>query len=183
LSPSFSSSSRLSNVLFVRPLHPGRFCETKTTRVYTNNSHSETRFRPSRFLCNLGISALNPVFFPPTFNFQLSTSCPSRDLSSQPLTNRPPHNLFLLTSLQMPGGIGDRVQEFLKHYSNSGRISGRLNHLQRDFTSHESPATRYASPCLKSYSPVPLLWAYNRVLSSSAFRLGERPFPPSWRSL
>src|SRR6266850_3735118 len=52
------------------------------------------------------------------------------DLSSQPLTNCPPRNLFLLTSLQMPGGIGDRVQEFLKHYFNCGRMSGGINHLQ-----------------------------------------------------
>jgi hypothetical protein len=60
----------------------------------------------------------------------LLTSLPSRDLSSQSLTNCPPHNLFLLTSLQMPGGIGGRVQEFLKHYFNYGSISARLNHLQ-----------------------------------------------------
>src|SRR3984893_17171798 len=84
----------------------------------------------------------NSIFSTSTFNFQLSTSCPSRVLSSQPLTNCPPHNLFLLTSLQMPGGIGDSVQEFLKHYFNYGRISGRLNHLQKlGSTNHISSAT------------------------------------------
>ena len=89
---------------------------------------------------NRGVGcALNSSFSPSTFNLQLSTSSPSRDLSSQPLTNCPPHNLFLLTSLQMSGGIGDRVQEFLKHYFNCGRISASLNHLLgAGFTSHES---------------------------------------------
>src|ERR1700730_7738689 len=73
---------------------------------------------------NRGVGcALNSSFSPSTFNLQLSTSSPSRDLSSQPLTNCPPHNLFLLTSLQMSGGIGDRVQEFLKHYFNSAAKS------------------------------------------------------------
>ena len=115
---------------------------SENCRVSPSNSHSETRFRPSRFLCNLDISALNSVFFPSTLNLQLSTFFPSRDPSSQPLTNCPPHNLFLLTSLQMPGGIGDRVQEFLKHYFNCGRISGRLNLLQEvNFKGHRSRIT------------------------------------------
>ena len=218
LSPAFATLTDFA------PLSPVFATHTKITGVYINNSHSETRFRPSRFLCNLRISALNSVFAPSTFNFQLSPSCPSRDLYSQPLTNCPPHNLFLLTSLQMPGGYRGRVQEFLKHYFNCAGISARLNHLPgRGFhepratehaflplpqrcsqsgpffftvhgtrvtghesrvTSHESPVTSHGpQPCLKSYSPVALLWAYNRVLSSFAFRPGERPFPPSWRSL
>jgi len=44
----------------------------------------------------------------------------------------------------MPGGIGDRVQEFLKHYFNCARISARLNHLQVvGFTSHQSLVTSH----------------------------------------
>src|ERR1700682_5567752 len=162
LSPAFATHTDITPVTSLFATH------TTTTGVYINNSHSDlprgsskgspslprgsrgaaakgARFCPSRFLCNLGNSALNSVFSPSSFNFQLSTSCPSRDLSSQPLTNCPPHNLFLLTSLQMPGGIEGRVQEFLKHYFNCGTISRRLNHLQRDFASHESPVTNRQS--------------------------------------
>jgi hypothetical protein len=122
------------------PVSPVFATHTKTIGVCSNNSHSETPFRPSRFLRNLGISALNSIFSPSTFNPQLSTSFPSLDLSFHALTNCPPHNLFLFTSLQMPGGVGGSVQKFLKHYFNCGRISGRLNHLQgAGFTSHHEP--------------------------------------------
>ena len=64
-------------------------------------------------------------------SLQLLIPLPSRDLSLQSLTNCPPHNLFLLTSLQMPGWCRGRIHEFLKYYFNCGRISARLNHLQR----------------------------------------------------
>src|ERR1700730_374244 len=114
---------------------PGEGCASNSIFSTSTFNFQLSTSCPSRFLCN-------SVFSPSTFNFQLSTSCPSRVLSSQPLTNCPPHNLFLLTSLQMPGGIGDSVQEFLKHYFNYGRISGRLNHLQKlGSTNHISSAT------------------------------------------
>src|SRR5882724_2669600 len=57
---------------------------SQNCRVYINNSHSGTRFRPSRFLCDLSISVSNPILSPLTFNFQLLTSFPSRDLPFQP---------------------------------------------------------------------------------------------------
>ena len=61
------------------------------------------------------------IFFRPSAqsaSLQLLTSVPSRVLSFQPLTNCPPHNLFLLTSLQMPGGVWGSSLPFLKSYLN-----------------------------------------------------------------
>ena len=75
---------------------------------------------------------------------------PSRIYPSfQPLAQCPSRNPFLLTSLQMPGGVGDRVQECLKIYFNCGGISTGINHLQgADFTSqsHGPAPTRSGSP-------------------------------------
>lgn len=117
----------------------------------TNNSHSETRFRPSRFLCDLSVSALNPIVSPSTFNLQLLTSFPSRDLSFHALTNCPFHKSFVLHSYIGWGGVGGGVQKFLKNYFSSGRISTRIKHLQRaDSTSHESPVTKHQSLSLQS---------------------------------
>ena len=75
---------------------------------------------------------------------------PSRIYPSfQPLAQCPSRNPFLLTSLQMPGGVGGRVQECLKIYFNCGGISTGINHLQgADFTSqsHGPAPTRSGSP-------------------------------------
>ena len=46
-------------------------------------------------------------------------------------------------------------------------------------TNHELPAP---APVPNRTSPCPFPWPIITVLSSSVFRLGERPFPLSWRS-
>src|ERR1700682_1106570 len=143
-------SSFLATHTDFAPVTPVFATHTKTTGVYTNNSHSGlprgtskgspslprasrgaaakgTHSCPSRLLCDLSVSRLNPILSPSTLNLQLLTSLISRDLSFQPLTNCPSRNHFFFTSLQMPRGVEGSVQEFLKHYFNSGRISGRLN--------------------------------------------------------
>src|SRR6266481_4313457 len=140
LSPAFATHTDFAPVTPVFATH------TKTTGVCSNNSHSGTHSCPSRLLCDLGVSALNPILSLSTFNLQLLTSFPPRDLSFQPLTNCPSRNHFLFSSLQMPGGAGGSVQKFLKNYFNSGRISRGIYHLQRaDFTSHQSRVTSHES--------------------------------------
>src|SRR6266852_3251203 len=46
------------------PVTPAFATHTKTAGVCTNNSHSGTHSCPSRFLCGLGVSALNPILSP-----------------------------------------------------------------------------------------------------------------------
>src|SRR6266446_10992288 len=60
LSPAFATHADFAPVTPVFATH------TKTTGVYTNNSHSGTHPRRSRFLCDLGVSALNPILSPST---------------------------------------------------------------------------------------------------------------------
>jgi len=58
LSPAFATHTDFAPVTPVFATH------TKTTGVCTNNSHSGTHFCPSRLLCDLSVSALNPFLSP-----------------------------------------------------------------------------------------------------------------------
>src|SRR6266850_709658 len=141
LSPAFATHTDFAPVTPVFATH------TKTTGVCSNNSHSGTHSCPSRFLCDLGVSALNPILSPSTFNPQLLISFLSRDLSFHALTNCPFSISFVLTFMHRMGGVGGGVQKFLKNYFNSGRISIRIKRLQRaDFTSHQSRITSHEPP-------------------------------------
>src|SRR6266850_8179955 len=110
------------------PVTPVFATHTKTTGVCNNNSHSGTHSCPSRFLCDLGVSALNPILSPSTFNLQLLTSFPPRDLSFQPLTNCPFHKPFVLTFMHRMG-VGGRRTAFLKYYFNCVTNSAGMNNL------------------------------------------------------
>src|SRR6266850_4806632 len=125
------------------PVTPVFATHTKTTGVCNNNSHSGTHSCPSRFLCDLGVSALNPILSPSTFNLQLLTSFPPRDLSFQPLTNCPFHKPFVLTFMHRMGGVGGRRTAFLKYYFNCVRIS----------TGRKSLSNISARNCLRGFIP------------------------------
>src|SRR6266403_1200408 len=126
LSPAFATHTDFAPVTPVFATH------TKTTGVCTNNSHSGTHFCPSRFLYDLGVSALNPILSLSTFNLQLLTSFPPRDLSFQPLTNCPFHKPFVLTFMHRMGGVGGtlNIQTFkpanIPTLSQSSSHTGRI---------------------------------------------------------
>jgi hypothetical protein len=127
VSPLFGTyTSRQQITENTNTLSPAFATHTKTTGVCSNNSRSGTHSCRSRFLCDLGVSTLNPILSPSTFNLQILTSFPPRDLSFQPLTNCPFHKPFVLTFMHRMGGVGGGVQKFLKNYFNSGRISIRI---------------------------------------------------------
>src|SRR6266481_9528503 len=123
LSPAFATHTDFAPVTPVFATH------TKTTGVCTNNSHSGTHFCPSRFLYDLGVSSLNHILSLSTFNLQLLTSFPPRDLSFQPLTNCPFHKPFVLTFIHRMGGVGGRKTALLKYYFNCASISRGMSHL------------------------------------------------------
>src|SRR5882724_5532625 len=123
LSPAFATHTDFAPVTPVFATH------TKTTGVCTYNSHSGTRSYPSRLLCDLGVSALNPILSPSTFNLQLLTSFLSRDLSFHALTNCPFSISFVLTFMHRMADVGGRKTALLKYYFNCASISRGMSHL------------------------------------------------------